>query len=85
MCTPGDGSQDGAAPAAYADVASASSVYASGKLRRVPNQPKTPNRVFRIPDELYRAAQDVAAERGESLSEVVRAALERYVKRNRKP
>lgn len=52
-----------------------------GTLRRVPNQPKTPLKSFRIPDDLYRAAQAKAAEQGESLSDVVRAALARYVKR----
>lgn len=51
----------------------------------MPNAPKTPHRGFRIPDDLYRAAQEIAQERGETLSDVVRAALERYVKRNRRP
>jgi predicted HicB family RNase H-like nuclease len=50
-------------------------------LARVPNAPKTPLKSFRIPEDLYRAAQVKAAERGESVSDVVRAALERYVKR----
>lgn len=50
-------------------------------LARVPNAPKTPLKSFRIPDDLYRAAQAKAAERGESVSDVVRAALQRYVKR----
>jgi predicted HicB family RNase H-like nuclease len=50
-------------------------------LRSVPNQPRTPLRSFRIPDELYEAAQQKAAEKGESVSDVVRRALERYVKR----
>ena len=48
---------------------------------RVPNQPKTPIKCFRIPEVLYEAAQAKAAERSESVSEVVRKALERYVKR----
>lgn len=47
-----------------------------------PNQPRTPLKTFRIPQELYEAAQRIAGERGESVSEVVRAALERYVKRH---
>lgn len=47
----------------------------------VPNQPKTPMRSFRIPDEVYRAAQAKAAEKGETLTDVVRRALERYVRR----
>lgn len=56
-------------------------VATPGKLLRVPNQPKTPLKSFRIPEDLYVAAQAKAAERGESVSEIVRAALERYVKR----
>ena len=39
-------------------------------------------RTVRVPDELWDEAQEIAAERGESLSEVIRAALERYVKRH---
>lgn len=46
-----------------------------------PNAPRTPIKCFRIPAELYEAAQVKAAERGESVSEVVRKSLERYVKR----
>lgn len=42
---------------------------------------KTPIRGFRIPDELYLAAKAKAEARGEDMSTVVRAALERYVKR----
>lgn len=49
-------------------------------LAGVPNAPKTPLRSFRIPDGVYRAAQERAADRGESVSDVVRKALERYVK-----
>ena len=51
-------------------------------IGRVPNAPKTPLKSFRIPEDLYAAAQTKAAERGESVSEVVRKALERYVKRS---
>lgn len=47
----------------------------------VPNQPKTPQRSFRIPDEVYEAAKAKAAAKGETLTDVVRRALERYVKR----
>lgn len=47
----------------------------------VPNKPKTPIKSFRIPNDLYRAAQAKAKERGETLTDVVRAALERYVRR----
>lgn len=50
----------------------------------VPSRAKpthTPNRVVRVSDELWQAAQAKAAEKGETISEVVRRALERYVKR----
>lgn len=48
---------------------------------RVPNQPKTPVRGFRIPDDIYKRAQANAKERDEDLSSIVRAALDRYNKR----
>lgn len=47
-----------------------------------PNKPKTPLKSFRIPQELYVAAQATARARDESVSDVVRSALERYVKRH---
>jgi len=47
----------------------------------MPNAPKTPARNIRIPDDLWLAAQDKAAAKGESVSDVVRRALERYVSR----
>jgi hypothetical protein len=43
-----------------------------------PNQPKTPNRAIRVPDELWKAAQAKAAERGENISTVIRRALLLY-------
>ena len=43
---------------------------------------RIPHRTIRVPDEEWRAAQDAARRRGESLSEVIRAALRRYAKRN---
>lgn len=77
-------SVDGAAPV-YPTGATerqrTSGVATPGTLRRMPNAPKTPLKSFRIPEALYAAAQAKAAERGESVSEVVRRALERYVKR----
>ena len=42
--------------------------------------PDTP-RAIRIPDDLWQAALAKAAERGDTVSEVVRKALERYVNR----
>lgn len=52
----------------------------TGKLSRVPNQPKTPIRGVRVPDELWDAARAKAADEKESVSDVVRRALEAYVK-----
>lgn len=40
----------------------------------------TPLRNVRVPDDLWQAAMAKAAERGETLSDVLRRALERYVK-----
>jgi predicted transcriptional regulator len=48
----------------------------------MPNQPKTPNRVVRVPDDLWHAAQAIAKARGETLSDIIRDALRRYVKRH---
>ena len=45
----------------------------------MPNQPKTPIRTVRVGDSLWEAAQDAAAQRGETVSDVVRRALEEYV------
>ncbi|MBC7594539.1 MAG: ribbon-helix-helix protein, CopG family [Kineosporiaceae bacterium] len=45
----------------------------------MPNQPKTPTRVFRIDDALYSAAKSKAESEGRTLSEVVREALTLYV------
>jgi hypothetical protein len=46
----------------------------------MPNQPKTPIRSVRIPDEEWRAAQERAAERGETVTDLIRRALRRYAK-----
>jgi len=46
------------------------------------NRPGTMGRNFRIPDSLYADAKRIAAARGETLTDVVIAALTRYVKRN---
>lgn len=50
-------------------------------LARMPGR-GTPQRPIRIPDELWQAAQVAAKRRGETVSDVVRAALERYVAEN---
>lgn len=46
------------------------------------NQPRkeNPARAIRVQDELWEAAKKRAAEKGETVSEVVRRALERYVR-----
>ena len=46
----------------------------------MPNQPKTPMKSFRISEDLYRAALRKAEEEGKTLSDVVREALEKYVR-----
>lgn len=47
----------------------------------MPPETHTRLRNFRIDDDLYLPAKAKAEERGETLTEVVRDALERYVKR----
>ena len=56
-------------------------VVTPGTMRDVPNTPGTPRRTIRVPDALWDAAAEKAEARGESLSDVLRKALERYVKR----
>ena len=46
----------------------------------MPNQPATPNHSFRVRDELWEAAQRAAADNGETLTDVLVRALERYVR-----
>lgn len=48
-----------------------------------PNKPLTPSRNVRVDDELWNEALRIAAERGETVAEVIRAALRRYVKKNK--
>ena len=51
------------------------------QTQNVPNQPKTPTRALRVPDDLWLAAKAVAKERGETLSDVLRDALVEYVRK----
>lgn len=46
-----------------------------------PNQPKTPLHSFRVSTELWNAAKEKARAEGTTIAEVLRKALERYVKR----
>lgn len=54
-------------------------------LEGVPPTPHTPRRSVRVPDDVWHAAQAKADERGDNLSEVIRAALARYAKRKNTP
>ena len=49
-------------------------------VRCVPNQPATPKHGVRVPDELWQAALLKAQERGETVTDVVVRALQRYVR-----
>lgn len=46
----------------------------------MPNQPKTPGRLIRVDEALWRAAQERAKHNGETVSEVIRRALRDYTK-----
>lgn len=46
----------------------------------MPDQPKTPARAVRVDDTLWHAAQARAAQRGETVSDVIRRALKRYTR-----
>lgn len=45
----------------------------------VPNQPKTPTRSFRVPDDIYLPAREKAAAEGRTLTDVVVDALLDYI------
>lgn len=45
-----------------------------------PNQPKTPKHGIRVPDELWQAVKVKAHARGETITEVIIRALERYLR-----
>ena len=49
-------------------------------VARVPNQPATPKHGVRVPDELWDAAKRAARDNGETITDVVRRALDRYVR-----
>lgn len=46
----------------------------------MPNQPKTPLRSVRVPDELWEAALRKAQDEGETVTDVIIRALTRYVR-----
>ena len=45
----------------------------------VPNQPKTPQRSIRVADDIWLAAKAKAEAEGQTVSDVVRQALEEYL------
>ena len=47
----------------------------------MPNQPKTPVRTLRVPDELWQAAKTKAATKGTTISAELNAFLRRWVAR----
>lgn len=51
----------------------------------VPNQPATPARSIRIPDEVWEALRRRADERGETIADVVRRALRAYLREYDEP
>lgn len=55
-------------------------VNTSGSVRRVPKQPMV-MRSIRVPERLWKDAKAKADEREESISDVIREALEKYVRR----
>jgi hypothetical protein len=46
----------------------------------VPNQPSTPKHGIRVPDELWQAVKRKAHDRGETITEVIIRALQRYLR-----
>lgn len=51
------------------------------RLRRVsPNQPKTPKRTARIPDDIWFRVREIAKDRGETVTDVILRALKRYIR-----
>jgi predicted DNA-binding protein len=55
-------------------------VNTPGTVRRVPKQPMV-MRSIRVPERLWNEAKAKADDAGESISDVVREALERYLRR----
>jgi len=50
-------------------------------LRLTPSMANTPLRAIRVPDEVWQAAREKAEREGTTVTAVVLAALQRYVKR----
>lgn len=46
----------------------------------MPNQPATPNRTLRIPDEVWDEMKRITADRGETITDVTLRAYLRYIR-----
>jgi hypothetical protein len=64
--------------------ASQDSAYAPGRIRRVPNKPKTPNRVIRVDDDLWRDYGEACEAEGTSKSDDLRAHMVRKVRAHKR-
>jgi hypothetical protein len=50
------------------------------RVRKVPNQPATPNRTIRVPDEIWEPAVKKAHDEGTTVTEVIVKCLERFLR-----
>ena len=64
----------------HPDKSKSETAYARGTIRRVPNQPKTPNRVIRVDEELWRDYAAACEAEGTTKSDDLRAHMLRKVK-----
>lgn len=55
-------------------------MYTPADRVAMPNQPATPHRTVRIPDELWEAVQAKAAAEGVTVTEVIIKGLERFLR-----
>jgi hypothetical protein len=59
-------------------------MYTHGMTQRGrPATGKTPHRTIRIPDHVWKPAQEIAAGRGETITEVIERALRNYIGRHK--
>jgi hypothetical protein len=64
----------------HPDKSGTKNAYARGTIRRVPNQPKTPNRVIRVDDDLWRDYGAACEAEGVTRSDDMRAHMLRKVR-----
>lgn len=48
----------------------------------MPNAPRTPARTVRITDEVWEAAQTIASAKGITVTSIIRAALDEFIREN---